>query len=93
MTDRSDSDLRIRLRTSDLAWREVSDEIVVLEFRSGSYLLVNGTGRELWPQLVAGTTRQLLAASITDRHRVDAAEAEADVEAFVATLADLGLLE
>lgn len=93
MTDGGDSDRSIRLRTSDLAWREVSDEIVVLEFRSGSYLLVNGTGRELWPQLVAGTTRQRLAASVRDRHGVDAAEAEADVESFVATLDDFGLLE
>ena len=84
---------RLRLRSSDLEWRLIEGEIVVLDLGRAEYLVVNDTGAVLWPMLVEGATREELIASIVATHDVDVAAAAADVDAFVDSLATQALLE
>lgn len=83
----------VKLRAGTVEWREVEGEIVALDLDSSEYLAVNRTGTVIWPLLVEGTTREELATQLADRYRVDRASAERDVDAFVDTLTERGLLD
>jgi hypothetical protein len=82
-----------RLRGDQLEWREIEGEIVALDARSSEYLAVNRTGTVLWPSLVAGATRDELVARLAGAFEVGEETAGRDVDAFLAVLAERGLLE
>ena len=84
---------QIRLRADALEWRSVEGEVVALDVRSSQYLAVNRTGAVLWPLLADGTDRDALVAAVVAEFEVDAATAERDVDAFVASLSEQDLLE
>lgn len=83
---------RLTLRTDDLHWREVDDEIVALEGRGSTYLAVNGSGGLLWRMLAQGATRDELAAALVDAYGIDVAVAGADADRFVEQARAMGLL-
>lgn len=83
----------LRLRTDDVIWREVGDELLVLRESSGTYLSLNATGRELWQRLGAGASEQELADWLAEHYDLPSDQAERDVELFVASLRDRQLLE
>jgi hypothetical protein len=74
---------RLSLRTDDLYWREVDDEIVVLEGRGSTYLSVNDSGAVLWRLLARGATREELVAGLVETYGIDADGAAADADRFV----------
>jgi hypothetical protein len=74
---------RLALRTDDLHWREVDDEIVVLEARGSTYLSVNNSGVLLWRLLARGTTRDELVAGLVEGYGIDADVAGADADRFL----------
>ena len=83
----------MKLRVADLSWQELDEEIVVLDLASSTYLHLNGTGATLWRRLVDGCDRPDLEAALVDHYDVDAQQASADVEAFLADLQTRGLLD
>ena len=46
-----------RLRASDVAWREIDGEVVLLDLKASIYISVNTTGTVLWKLLAQGATR------------------------------------
>lgn len=74
---------RFKLRGEELAWREVDDEIVVLDLRSSRYLSVNSSGAVLWPHLADGATETQLVGVLVDRFDIDADTASKDVGHFL----------
>ncbi len=84
---------RLRLRATDLHWREIDGELVALDGRLSTYLAANSAGALLWQTLVEGATRDDLADTLVAAHGIDRERAVADVEAYVAELAAQGLLE
>ena len=48
----------LRLRDTDLHWREIDGEVIALEARGSTYLAANGAGTLLWRALAEGTTRR-----------------------------------
>ena len=82
-----------RLRGDQLEWREIEGEIVALDGRSSEYIAVNRTGAAIWPDLLAGATREGLVARLTDSFDVDEATAGRDVEEFLEVLRERDLLE
>lgn len=82
----------MRLAT-DIDWREIDGEVVVLDRREGRYLAVNPSGAVLWPALVEGTTEDGLVDRLTGRYQVDRDRARADVHTFLDWLTGHGLLE
>lgn len=82
----------LKLRETDLHWREVDGEIIALESRGSSYIAANGSGTLLWHALVAGTTHDALVDTLVTAYGIDRGRAAADAEQFIHQLDDQGLL-
>ena len=64
---------------------------VIYTFRN--MLKLNGTGKFLWEKLLTGAEREELIGALLAEYEVEEARAAADVDAFLATLGELGVLE
>ncbi len=77
--------------------REVAGTPVVVPLSSDTtfrnMLKLNATGKFLWEHLAEATTREALVSVLLDEYEVEEARAAADVDAFLATLRELGVLE
>lgn len=83
----------MRLRQSGLACREIDGEMVVLDLDSSTYLTTNRTGGTLLRLLAEERTTEDLTAALVQEFGVPRSTAAADVETFLGTLRDKGLLE
>jgi coenzyme PQQ synthesis protein D (PqqD) len=83
----------LRLRTRDVMWQTVEDEIIVLDLRGSHYFRLNKSAAFLWNLLLQETSHAALAAGLVRRYRIDNARASADAEAFVQRLRTKRLLE
>ena len=86
------SDELIRLRSDDLEWTEIDDEVVVLDLRESTYLSINRTGAAVWTALAEGSTRQALIERLRERFEVDEDAAERGLDDFLAMARERGLL-
>ncbi len=84
--------MELRLRDTDLHWREIDGEVIALEARGSTYVAANGSGTVLWRALKDGATRDALADELVRTYGIDRDRATGDVDAFVAALAEQGLL-
>jgi Coenzyme PQQ synthesis protein D (PqqD) len=84
---------QLRLRDTDLAWRNVDDEMIAIDVRESTYLTANDSGSLLWSALAAGTTRGELASRLVDAYGIDAEKAAADVDSFLNDLRERDLLD
>jgi hypothetical protein len=82
----------LKLKDTDLHWREIDGEIIALEARGSQYVAANGAGTVLWRALVAGATRDGLADELVGQYGIDRERAVGDVDRFVDALAEQGLL-
>jgi Coenzyme PQQ synthesis protein D (PqqD) len=92
MTSKGDDDMTLSLREQDLDWRDINDEIVALDAEGAVYLAVRGSGAVLWRLLASPTTRDSLVDTLVETYDIDPATAGDDVDEFLATLSDRGLL-
>jgi hypothetical protein len=83
----------IKLRPDKLVWRQVGEEVMVLDTRTSEYLSVNKAGAVLWPMLLEGSTPSQLAMALVDEFGIDQARAEADAYTFLSALEEMGLTE
>ena len=83
----------IRARSDDLECRSLEDSLVILDLRTEHYLSLNRAGSELWPLLVAGTSREVLVQALCDRYDLDAARAGDDVDTLLGQLRGADLLQ
>ena len=82
----------LRLRDTDLHWREIDGEIIALEARGSTYVAANGSGTLLWRALSEGSTREALVDELVRVYDVERERAEADADNFLAKLDEQGLL-
>jgi hypothetical protein len=82
----------LRLRPDALSWREVGGELVAVDTSTSTYLAANATGLLLWRALAEGTTREDLAAELVSQFGIAYERAVADVDRFVASVRERGLL-
>jgi hypothetical protein len=82
----------MRIDPEAVSWRKVEDEVIVLDLRRSVYISINPTGTELWPALVEGATPEALAARLQTTFGLEPHIAERDVDAFLRSLDDEGLL-
>lgn len=80
------------LRKRDLEWRDIDDEIVALDAQGAVYLAVHGSGAFLWRLLADSSTRDGLVDALVETYEIDAARAGDDVDEFLTTLNERGLL-
>jgi Coenzyme PQQ synthesis protein D (PqqD) len=83
----------LRLREADLSWRQVGDEVIVLDLRSNAYLSINRSGVTLWEMLVDGSTTATMADRLVSEFGLEEEQARADVDAFVTMLTERDLLQ
>jgi Coenzyme PQQ synthesis protein D (PqqD) len=88
----ADAGFPLRLAEESLTWREVDDEIVVLDRRNWMYMGVNGSGVLLWKEIVNGASRQRLVQSLCEEYEIDVETAERDARAFIEMLSSNNLL-
>ncbi len=82
----------MQLRSKDLTWHVVGDELVVLDLEGSVYLSINGSGRLLWERLAESSTVDDLIGCLVENFDVDGSTAEQDVASFLADLQSRGLL-
>lgn len=77
----------------DALHRPVGDEVVVLDLGSREIHGLEGVGAFVWERLGDEPTLEELTVAVVERYRVDAEQAAADLEGFVAELIAAGLVE
>ena len=82
----------LRLRIDSLHWREVHGQIVVLPAGGGEFV-VNRAGAVLWTLLDQGVDRDQLRGRLVEAFEIAEAQAEQDLDAFLAALRSRDLLE
>jgi ribosomal protein S16 len=83
---------RLKLDGDRAVWREVGEEVVVLDVETATYLSLNGSGGALWKRLDAGATLSELVAELVSAYGVPEAQASKDVEDFLSALRERSLL-
>jgi hypothetical protein len=84
--------MTLGLRQHDLEWREINDDIVVLDGQDAAYLAVSGSGTLIWNLLSHRTDREALIHALVETYGIDDVRAGEDVDAFLTVLVDRGLL-
>jgi hypothetical protein len=88
----ANDDAMLRLREQGLNWREIDGEVVVLDTERSHYLNLNETGAVLWLMLVEGASKPQLVEKLIDTFDVDQLTAQNDVEVFVTSCRENGVL-
>jgi hypothetical protein len=86
------SDHKFQLKVEDVVWREVEDELIVLELPTSTYVTLNGTAKQLWEALVSGATIDALVELLVQCYGITSEEARADAESFLSALSARSLL-
>ena len=73
-------------------FRQMGDEMVLLDLESGLYFGVDGVGQRIWETFAEGRNLEEAVAVVVAEYEVEEAQAQADVIAFVSNLVDRGLL-
>ncbi|MFW2381110.1 MAG: PqqD family protein [Acidimicrobiales bacterium] len=81
-----------KLDADRAAWRVVEDELVVLDLETSAYLSINETGTSVWPSLETGATRDELITAVLDTYDIDSETAGRDIDVFLESLQQRGLL-
>jgi len=85
-------------RSSSVVSRVVADEAIVVPIRRGaadmdSIFTFNETGTQLWAMVEESQSASKMAAHLQTEYGLTAQEAAADVQQFLADLAEAGLIE
>jgi hypothetical protein len=72
--------------------REVDDETVLLDLKSGHYFGLDGVGKRIWESVEAGQSLRETVAHIVAEYDVSEDQAATDVLEFAGSLAEKGLL-
>lgn len=81
------------VRRSDLLYREVANEVVVLDRRSEKIHHLNGSAAHIWKRCDGSHSLPEIGRSFTQEYGIPFSVAEADVTRTVSDFAALGLLE
>lgn len=73
-------------------FREVHDELMLLDAQNDAYFVLNPTGAVVWSVLASGRSPETAAARLAASYAVTPERAEADVAAVVDELVGRGLL-
>ena len=83
----------IRLKPTELEWREIDGEVIALEAERSVYLAANPAAALLWQLLAAGATHERLCAVLVETYGIDNELACRDVDAFLEQARALHVLD
>lgn len=79
--------------SSDVSWRDVQGELVVLNLKTGDYHVFNEVGRKVWLEIVEGHCIEETVATLIGEYEAERAAVDSDVAGLVEALVEKGLLE
>jgi Coenzyme PQQ synthesis protein D (PqqD) len=85
-------DQRLGLDSERAVWREVGDEIVILDVPTATYLTLNSSAVTLWRHLEEGATPVELAAALVATYAIAEDKAAKDVQRFLGALRERSLI-
>ena len=89
----ADSDRVLKLRDGAVAWRQVEDEMVLLDLERSVYLATNTAATLLWHRLEEGATESQLVDALVDAYEIPRERAATDADAFLADCRRRNLLD
>lgn len=81
----------IRL-SSDVVFRELEGEAVILDLASGRYFGLNAVGTRVWALLDAGTPVDQIVSTLADEYEAEREQIARDVAALIDDLSTRGLI-
>lgn len=78
--------------TENIAWRNVNDEIVILNLKSGEYFTLNGVGQVIWTAIADEKNVEEIKMKIIDEYDVSKEKATGDIIQFITGMIEEGLL-
>jgi hypothetical protein len=85
-------DARLSLDSERAVWREVGDELVILDVPTATYLTLNSSAVTLWKHLEEGASPAELAAELVATYEIGEDKAASDVQRFLGALQDRSLI-
>ncbi len=83
---------KVRLNVPTVTSETFDDEIVIINFESGCYHSVQGSGVDVWKMIGPGATVPAIVSRMTQLYDAGAASLETAVKDFVAQLKEAGLV-
>jgi hypothetical protein len=77
----------------DVIYRDLEDEAVLLDLKTGTYFGLDPMGTRMWHLLEENSSLQLVAQRITEQYDVTPDVCERDLREFVGRLREKGLIE
>ena len=85
--------MKVKILESDVVWRDLDGEIVILNLATGHYYGLEGTANRMWPLLVEHGATEKVVEAMQAEYDVDAAELERDIAGLVQELALRSLVQ
>ncbi len=85
-------DERLSLDAERAVWREVGNEIVILDVPTATYLTLNSSAVTLWKRLGEGASPAELAAELVAIYEISEDKATAHVQGFLRALQERSLI-
>lgn len=83
---------RLSLDTERAVWRQVGDEIVILDIPTGTYLTLNSSAVALWKLLEEAASPAELGAELVATYGISEARAAEDVQRFLGAVQERSLI-
>lgn len=78
--------------SDNIAWREVNQEIIILNMKSGEYFTLNDVGQKVWLFIINGSCVADIKKNLISEFDVSEEHAESDIESFIQGLIEEGVL-
>jgi hypothetical protein len=79
--------------SEDVVWRDLDDEVVILDVVSNQYFGLSGAGSMMWRLLTENRTLDQIVVLVQEEFDADAKQLRTDLEALVKDLEGRGLLK
>ncbi len=78
--------------SENIAWRNVNEEVVILNLKSGEYFTLNDVGQFVWLAVADQKNMEEIRQKVVDAFDVSPKKASEDIEEFISRMLDEGLL-
>jgi len=78
--------------TDEFVWKEIGQQVVVLQFETGAYWTLNDTASFIWKSMVEGCSADEAAERLAAEFNVGKDSAQADIQEFLKDCIDKKML-